>query len=156
MKNFFETKRDSPLSSHFGWVGIGTPGTVLFVPAGRPVPAAAPCCPAGRTVPVTIRDYLESGKPAQQGVLPYSVSVHLFIRLNSGYNNPIRPQRKLVIRYLQLIKKACPTGNVILDGNKRPEWSGNCIQCLACISRCPMGAIVYAKDKKPYFCPKYR
>ena len=53
-------------------------------------------------------------------------------------------------------EKACPTGNVILDGNKRPEWSGNCIQCLACISRCPMGAIVYAKDKKPYFCPKYR
>ena len=107
----FETKRDSPLSSHFGWVGIGTPGTVLFVPAGKPVPAAAPCCPARGTVPVTIHGYLESGKPAQQGVLPYSVSVHLFIRLNSGYNNPIRPQRKLVIRYLQLIKKACPTGN---------------------------------------------
>lgn len=49
----------------------------------------------------------------------------------------------------------CPTGCIVMkDG--RPSWSGNCIQCLACINRCPMKAIEYkekTKGRGRYVCP---
>ena len=41
-----------------------------------------------------------------------------------------------------LCEKICPLGNIRMAGN-RPTWNGNCIQCMACINRCPVRAIQY-------------
>ena len=53
-------------------------------------------------------------------------------------------------------ESVCPTANILLNDEKMPEWQGKCIQCLACISRCPAGAISYGKKgaESRYFCPK--
>ena len=52
-------------------------------------------------------------------------------------------------------ERVCPTGNIVIEEDKKPTWHGNCIQCLSCISRCPENAIVYGKkQKEKYFCPK--
>ena len=39
---------------------------------------------------------------------------------------------------------------------RKPIWSGNCIQCLSCINRCPTSAIEFkskTKGKNRYVCP---
>ena len=41
-----------------------------------------------------------------------------------------------------LCERVCPTGTVTMkDG--RPEWGRGCVQCTACIHRCPVRAIDY-------------
>ena len=41
-----------------------------------------------------------------------------------------------------LCERVCPTGTVMMkDG--RPEWGRGCVQCTACINRCPVRAIDY-------------
>ena len=43
-----------------------------------------------------------------------------------------------------LCEKVCPTHNIKLtDG--RPVWGKDCVQCVACIHRCPKRAIEYGK-----------
>lgn len=38
--------------------------------------------------------------------------------------------------------KVCPKGNITMrDG--RPQWGRNCVQCVACIHRCPVRAIEF-------------
>jgi ferredoxin len=41
----------------------------------------------------------------------------------------------------------CPTGNVRLDSQQRPEWqhNGSCTCCLACYHHCPRHAIDYGR-----------
>lgn len=40
--------------------------------------------------------------------------------------------------------KICPTHNItMIDG--KPQWGKDCVQCLACIHRCPSAAIEYGK-----------
>lgn len=49
----------------------------------------------------------------------------------------------------------CPTHCIAMDEN-RPVWSGDCIQCLACINRCPRTAIEFkekTKGRNRYVCP---
>ncbi len=46
-----------------------------------------------------------------------------------------------------LCEKTCPTSNIILEDGK-PRWGDKCIQCLACINRCPQVAIQYGKKTK--------
>lgn len=36
----------------------------------------------------------------------------------------------------------CPTKNITMQGG-RPVWGNDCVQCVACIHRCPHGAIEY-------------
>ncbi|MFA7034063.1 MAG: EFR1 family ferrodoxin, partial [Bacteroidales bacterium] len=52
-----------------------------------------------------------------------------------------------------LCAKLCPMNNItIKDGV--PAWSEKCVQCLACINRCPQRAIEYGnitKNKGRYF-----
>lgn len=37
--------------------------------------------------------------------------------------------------------KVCPLKNVTLNADKRPQWNGNCTQCMACYQYCPKNAI---------------
>ena len=54
-----------------------------------------------------------------------------------------------------LCERVCPLGNITLrDG--RPVWGDRCTHCVACISRCPKGAIEYGKatvGRRRYVCP---
>lgn len=57
--------------------------------------------------------------------------------------------------------RVCPTENIYLDGpeggERHPVWSGRCIHCMACINRCPFGAIEYgtaSEERVRYRCPK--
>lgn len=54
-----------------------------------------------------------------------------------------------------LCAKVCPTANIrLIDG--RPQWQGNCLNCLACYHRCPADAIVFGRKtngKGKYFYP---
>ena len=54
-------------------------------------------------------------------------------------------------------EQVCPLGNVKLEEG-RVVWGGNCTHCMACICRCPAGAIEYGKASKGkyrYVCPEY-
>jgi NAD-dependent dihydropyrimidine dehydrogenase PreA subunit len=57
-----------------------------------------------------------------------------------------------------LCESLCPADNIRLEGG-RPIWLGHCLQCLACIHRCPERAIEYGKETKGkgryYFSEKY-
>lgn len=37
--------------------------------------------------------------------------------------------------------KICPTRNISLDEHRHPVWGDNCVNCLACINRCPRQSI---------------
>lgn len=53
-------------------------------------------------------------------------------------------------------EKVCPLNNIRLEG-KRPVWGNDCTHCMACICRCPSGAIEYGKHSVGlvrYTCPK--
>ncbi len=41
-----------------------------------------------------------------------------------------------------LCARICPTGTITME-NGRPEWGKHCVQCSACIHRCPARAIEY-------------
>ena len=53
-------------------------------------------------------------------------------------------------------EKLCPLSNIkLIEG--QPIWGNHCTHCMACISRCPKGAIEYGKktkDRIRYVCPK--
>lgn len=43
-----------------------------------------------------------------------------------------------------LCERVCPTGTITLTDGK-PVWTNTCVQCVACIHRCPVRAIEYGK-----------
>lgn len=43
-----------------------------------------------------------------------------------------------------LCERVCPTGTICLTEGK-PRWKNTCVQCVACIHRCPVRAIEYGK-----------
>lgn len=43
-----------------------------------------------------------------------------------------------------LCERVCPTGTITLTEG-RPVWSNTCVQCVACIHRCPVRAIEYGR-----------
>lgn len=43
-----------------------------------------------------------------------------------------------------LCERVCPTGTIRMQGGK-PVWTNRCVQCVACIHRCPVRAIEYGK-----------
>lgn len=43
-----------------------------------------------------------------------------------------------------LCEKLCPMNNITLT-NGTPQWKDQCVQCMACIQRCPSRAIEYGK-----------
>ena len=53
-------------------------------------------------------------------------------------------------------EQVCPLHNIRLQ-NGKPLWGNRCTHCMACISRCPAGAISYGRHSQkytPYLCPK--
>ncbi len=51
----------------------------------------------------------------------------------------------------------CPVNGIIMKDGK-PEWTGDCTHCMACLCGCPAGAIEYGKKsvgKVRYQCPEY-
>ncbi len=50
--------------------------------------------------------------------------------------------------------RICLTGAITMGGNGKPEWSGRCDHCCACINRCPTRAIQYGKatEKRGRYC----
>lgn len=53
--------------------------------------------------------------------------------------------------------RACPTGNIVIAGDCRPQWSDNCTMCLACYHSCPHHALAYGRmtrTKGQYRLPK--
>lgn len=46
-----------------------------------------------------------------------------------------------------LCERLCPTKNIVMADGK-PQWQGNCTQCLACLHHCPKTAIQYGKATK--------
>lgn len=44
-----------------------------------------------------------------------------------------------------LCERICPTGTISLKEGK-PVWKNTCVQCVACIHRCPVRAIEYGKE----------
>lgn len=52
--------------------------------------------------------------------------------------------------------RVCPLNNVRLEAGK-PAWGARCTHCMACICRCPSGAIEYgthSRGMERYVCPK--
>ena len=45
-----------------------------------------------------------------------------------------------------ICEKLCPTGNIRLNDDKRPEWRQQCELCQACINWCPQKAIQFGKS----------
>lgn len=44
-----------------------------------------------------------------------------------------------------LCERICPTGTIRMQDGK-PVWANTCVQCVACIHRCPVRAIEYGKE----------
>lgn len=44
-----------------------------------------------------------------------------------------------------LCERVCPTDTIRLSDEGRPVWADTCVQCVACIHRCPVRAIEYGK-----------
>lgn len=54
-------------------------------------------------------------------------------------------------------EQLCPLNNIRLAEGK-PQWGGNCTQCMACICHCPTESIEYGKisrGKRRYRCPDW-
>ncbi len=53
--------------------------------------------------------------------------------------------------------RSCPTGNIVIGEDCRPQWSDNCTMCLACYHSCPHHALAYGRmtrTKGQYRLPK--
>ena len=73
-----------------------------------------------------------------------------------------RQQPILCYGYLYLLRylcEVCPTGTISLSGDGKPEWADTCVQCVACIHRCPVRAIEYGTislKKGRYHHPEFK
>ena len=50
---------------------------------------------------------------------------------------------------------ACPTANITIS-NHKPQWHGDCLNCLACYHTCPHHAVAFGRrthGKGQYTCP---
>lgn len=45
-----------------------------------------------------------------------------------------------------LCRAICPMGCIRQSGTEKPVWEGLCTQCLACLHRCPAGAIEWGRE----------
>jgi ferredoxin len=52
-----------------------------------------------------------------------------------------------------ICEKVCPSENIFLNNEKKPEWKHNCSFCMACLNWCPVNALCYKNNdgKKNYY-----
>lgn len=81
----------------------------------------------------------------KKGSMPFlkSYLVHpLFVNFATGRNS-FRVTDACIS--CGLCEKVCPTNTIsLVDGH--PVWKNTCVQCVACIHRCPVRAIEYGKE----------
>lgn len=81
--------------------------------------------------------YNYTGFPAVKSNLLYPV----FVRFTIGKNSFYATEKCISCG---LCERVCPT-NTISIVNSKPIWANTCVQCTACIHRCPVKAIEYGK-----------
>lgn len=82
--------------------------------------------------------YHKGSMPGLKTYLVYPLFAHLAIGRNS-----FRVTDACIS--CDLCERICPTGTITLEEGK-PVWSNTCVQCVACIHRCPVRAIEYGKE----------
>lgn len=82
--------------------------------------------------------YTQGSMPFLKSRLVYPLFAHLAIGRNS-----FRATDACIS--CGLCERICPTGTITLQEGK-PVWSNTCVQCVACIHRCPVRAIEYGKE----------
>lgn len=82
--------------------------------------------------------YHKGSMPGLKTYLVYPLFAHLAIGRNS-----FRVTDACIS--CGLCERICPTGTITLEEGK-PVWSNTCVQCVACIHRCPVRAIEYGKE----------
>ncbi|MDH6356453.1 EFR1 family ferrodoxin [Parabacteroides sp. PF5-9] len=86
-----------------------------------------------------------SGNLYQTGSLPFLKSriiYPLFSRYAIGRNSFYATEACIACG---LCERVCPTQTITLSETGKPLWGNTCVQCVACIHRCPVRAIEYGK-----------
>ncbi|MCD7935694.1 MAG: EFR1 family ferrodoxin [Tannerellaceae bacterium] len=79
-----------------------------------------------------------------RGTIPFiksNIIQPLFVRHVLGKNSFYATDACISCK---LCEKICPTGTIRME-HRKPVWDNTCVQCLACIHRCPERAIEYGK-----------
>lgn len=82
--------------------------------------------------------YHTGGLPGLKSYGVYPLFTHLVIGRNS-----FRATEACIS--CGLCERICPTETITLKGGK-PLWADTCVQCVACIHRCPVRAIEYGRE----------
>ena len=82
--------------------------------------------------------YQEGSRPALKSKVIYPLFVTFAMRRNKFHSMD-------VCNSCGLCSRVCPTCSITMEDGQ-PEWNNSCVQCLACIHRCPMQAIEYGQE----------
>ena len=96
--------------------------------------------------------YYAGGVPFLKSYLVYPLFVNFAIGSNRFYATEACVS-------CGICAKICPTGTITLSEDGKPQWANTCVQCVACIHRCPVRAIEYGKvslKKGRYHHPELR
>lgn len=96
--------------------------------------------------------YYAGGVPFLKSYLVYPLFVNFAIGSNKFYATD-------ACISCGICAKICPTGTIALSEDGKPKWANTCVQCVACIHRCPVRAIEYGKislKKGRYHHPEFK
>lgn len=96
--------------------------------------------------------YYAGGVPFLKSYLVYPLFVNFAIGSNRFYATEACVS-------CGICAKICPTGTITLSEDGKPQWANTCVQCVACIHRCPVRAIEYGKislEKGRYHHPEFK
>lgn len=97
-----------------------------------------------------IKLYHAGSLPALKSYLVYPLFAKYAIKKNAFYTTD-------ACICCGLCERVCPTGTISLAADGKPRWADTCVQCMACIHRCPVRAIEYGKatlKKRRYHHPE--
>ena len=141
-----------------GCAGIVMPENYIAMFSAPAEPEAAEIVKAALPAIDTVSALIAAGEPIPEKIT--AVQKFLSGAVNRGfYAGAIRDKAFTVSDACTgcgLCERKCPLNNISLADGK-PVWHGNCTHCMACICRCPQGAVEYGKKsvgKPRYQCPK--